>query len=75
VDDVKSTLLTLTPATDLCCYVALAQSCDGPNVAGHGTGLPFAGMSSIGTAAAAQAVAADVRTTVLPGSPPRGAPV
>lgn len=68
MDDVKSTLM-ITPATGLSSYVAIAQSCTSPNVAGHGTALSFAGSS------AAQVALAGVRVTDLPGSPPRGAPV
>ncbi len=66
----KSTLMTLTPATGLSSYVALAHSCPSPWAAEHRTGLSFAS-----TAVAPVAAGADVRNIDLPGSPPRGAPV
>ena len=80
-----STLMQMpieAPATGLSSYVALAQSITAPKTAVHGTGLPFAGTSVATTAAganvlagAATAAVAGVRSTDLPGPPPRGAPV
>jgi hypothetical protein len=69
VDDVKSTLMTLTPATGLSSYVAQERSCTAPTTAAHGTLVSFAG------AAAAQVAVLGARVTDLPGSVPRGAPV
>ncbi len=66
----KSNLMTLTPATGLASYVALAQSCTAPEAAGHGTLVSFAGSS-----AAAQVAVLGARVIDLPGSPSRGAPV
>lgn len=66
----KSTLMHQTPATGLSCYVPAFIA---PNAAAHGTGLSFAGTAA--AAAVVEAAVAGVRTTDLPGSPPRGAPV
>ncbi len=72
VDDVKKTLMTLTPATGMSSYDALVHSCTAPWAAEHGIGLSFAGHTST---AVAQVAVAGVSTIDLPGSPPRGAPV
>ncbi|MCW2681336.1 MAG: hypothetical protein JWM62_2737 [Frankiales bacterium] len=70
----KSTLMN-TPAIGLSCHVASEHSAfTAPDAAAQGTGLSFAGTAVV-PAAAAQAAVAGVRTTDLPGSPPRGAPV
>ena len=65
----KSTRMNLTPATGLSSYVARERSCTAPITAAHGTLVSFAGAS------AAQVVVLDARSTDLPGSVPRGAPV
>ena len=69
----KSTHMS-TPATGLSCYVPAFIA---PIAVAQGTGLSFAGTSVVPAAAEAAAalVPAGVRTTDLPGSPPRGAPV
>jgi hypothetical protein len=74
---VKSTLMSQTPATGLSClarprYVAVPHTA--PIVAAQGTGLSFAG-TSVAAEVAAALVTAGARSTDLPGSPPRGAPV
>ena len=72
-------------ALPLCSAVGVARRLQAPETAVHGTGLPFAGTSeqvsgAFTTAAyvgvfAGQAALVGVRTTDLPGTPPRGAPV
>lgn len=72
---------TTTPATGL--SVAVRERFGiAPNPAAQGTGLSSAGSSPAlaatahcAVAAAAQVAVAGVRSTDLPGSPPRGAPV
>ena len=66
----KSTLMSMTPATGLSCAAAMHSAFTAPNAAVQGTGLSFAG-----TYAVAQAAVSGVRNIDLPGSPPRGAPV
>ncbi len=46
-----------------------------PNRAAQGTAVPFAGSSAATAVAAAEVAVAGVRSTDLPGSPSRGAPV
>ena len=67
-------------ALPLCSAVGVARRLQAPETAVHGTGLPFAGMSeqpstNAYAGVAGTAVFAGVRSTDLPGLPPRGAPV
>ena len=77
----KSTLMQTTPAIGLPASVVTAQLSrvrhTGPDAAAQGTAVSFAGLTLVETLvpAAAQAAVAGVRSTDLPGSPPRGAPV
>ena len=61
-----------TPAPGL--PVAVRERGIAPNRAVQGTAVP-AGSSAATAVAAAQVAVAGVRSTDLPGSPPRGAPV
>lgn len=63
-----------TPATGLH-FAVRERAFIAPNPAAQGTGLSFAGSAATAVAAAAQVAVAGVRSTDLPGSPARGAPV
>ena len=67
---------TTTPATGLP-FAVRERFGIAPNRAAQGTAGPFAGSSApaAAVAAAAQVAVAGARSTDLPGSPPRGAPV
>ncbi|MCY7365183.1 MAG: hypothetical protein LH469_07740 [Frankiaceae bacterium] len=65
---------TTTPSTGLSSAVR-ERFGTAPNLAEQGTAVPFAGSSAATAVAAAEVAVAGVRSTDLPGSPSRGAPV
>jgi hypothetical protein len=75
VDDVKLISQThTTPATGLS-FAVRERAFLAPNPAAQGTALSCAGSAATDVAAAAQVAVVGVRSTDLPGSPSRGAPV
>ncbi len=82
VDDVDSTLMCRTHPTAPALASAVRERYGiAPDLAAQGTAVPFgffvaaAGPASAAAVAVAQVAVAGVRSTDLPGSPPRGAPV